>query len=73
MGSGGEAGAYARCGLGTSPRGRCRPCCMLQVASPQEGYATTQMRHSPQGVPRSRSQDGAGQDVLPHMQQPHLE
>ena len=38
--SGSEAGAYiARCGLGTSPRGGCCPSCMLQVASPKEGYA----------------------------------
>ena len=73
MSLGGEAGAYAHCGLGTSPRGGCCPSCMPQVASPQEGYAATQMRYSPQRVPGSRSRDGAGQDVLPHLQQSHLE
>ena len=31
------------------------------------------MRYSPQGVPGSRSRDGAGQDVLPHPQQSRLE
>ena len=73
MSSGSKAGAYARCGLGTSPRDRCCPSCMLQVALPQEGHAAIQMRYSPQGVPVSRSQDRAGQDVLPHPQQSHLE
>ena len=73
MSSSSEAGAYARCGLGTSPRGRCHPSCMPQVASPQEGYAAIQTRYSPQGVPGSRSGDRAGQDVLPHPQQSHLE
>ena len=73
MSSGGEAGAYAHCGLGTSPRGRCHPSCMPQVASPQEGYAAIQMRYSTQGVPGSRSRDGAGPDVLSHPQQSHLE
>ena len=73
MSSGGEAGAYAYCGLGASPRGGCRPSCMPQVASPQEGYAATQMRCSPQGVPGSRSRDGTGQDVLSHPQRSRLE
>ena len=73
MSSGGKAEAYARCVLGTSPRGRCRPSCVLQVALPQEGYATTQTRYPPQGVPGSRSRDAAGQDVLLHPQQSRLE
>ena len=53
--SGGEAGAYACCRLGTGPGGRCCPSQMLQVASPQEGYATTQVRCPSQGVPWSGS------------------
>ena len=55
MSSGGEAGAYACCGLGTSPEGRCCPSWMLQVASPQEGHAAIRARYSPQGVPGSGS------------------
>ena len=47
MSSGGKAGAYAHCGLGTSPRGGCHPSCMPQVALPQEGYAAIQTRYSP--------------------------
>ena len=69
MSSGGEAGAYAHCGLGTSPGSECCPSWMPQVASPQEGHATIQARYSPQGVPGSGSQDGTGQDVLLHLQQ----
>ena len=69
MSSGGEAGAYACCGLETGPGGRCCPSRMPQVTLPQEGHATTQVRYSPQGVPGSRSRDGTGQDVLPHSQQ----
>ena len=71
--SGGEAGTYAHCGLVTSPRGRCRPSWMLQVALSQEGHAAIQVRYSPQGVPGSRSRDGAGQGVLLHPQQSHPE
>ena len=73
MGSASEAGAYACCGLGTSPGGRCCPSWMPQVALPQEGHASIQARYSPQGVPWSRSQDRTGQDVLPHLQQSHPE
>ena len=69
MSSGGEAGAYARGGLGTSPGGRCHPGWMLQVALPQEGHAAIQVRYSPQGVPGSRSRDGTGHDVFPYSQQ----
>ena len=29
--------------------------------------------YHPQGVPWSRGQDGTGQDVLPYLQQSHLE
>ena len=73
MSSGSEAGAYACCGLGTSPGGRCQPSWMLQVASSQEGHATIQVRYSPQGVPGSGSRDGTGQNVLPHLQQSYPE
>ena len=71
--SGDEAGAYAHSGLGTGPGGRCCPSRVLQVAPSQEGHAATQVRHPPQGVPWSRSQDRAGQDVLPYSQQSHPE
>ena len=46
---------------------------MLQVALPQEEHAAIQVSYSPQGVPGSRNRDGAGQDVLPHPQQPRPE
>ena len=69
MSSGSEAGAYAHCGLGTGPGGGCCPSQMPQVALPQEGYAITQVRYSPQGVPWSGSRDRTGQDVLPYSQQ----
>ena len=71
MSSGGEAGAYGHCGLGTSPGGGCHPSWMPQVASPQEGHAAIQARYSPQAVPGSRSRDGTGQDVFPYSQQSH--
>ena len=71
--SGGEVGAYAHSGLGTGPKGRSCPSQVPQVAPSQEGYAAIQARYPPQGVPWSGSQDGAGQDVLPYSQQPHLE
>ena len=71
--SGDEAGAYAHCGLGKGPGGRCCPRRVPQVALPQKGHAATQARCPPQGVPWSGSRDGTGQDVLPYSQQSHPE
>ena len=58
--SGGEARAYAHSGLGTGPGGGCCPSQMPQVASPQEGHATTQAGYPPQGVPWGKAETEQG-------------
>ena len=61
-----RAVAYAHSGLGKGPGGGCCPSRVPQVASPKEGYAATQVRCIPQGVPGNRSRDRTGQGVLPY-------
>ena len=72
-GAGSEACTYAHRRLGRGPGGRCCPSRMLQMASSQKRHATPEVGRPAQGVPGSRGQDGAGQDVLLYPQQPHLE